>query len=168
MTSPASDKNQQYLESIIEHWVDARIDAPREIIAKYDEAAKQLITIGGFLQGGLVAVYSILLREQHIAKNGWQMFGIAVFGLLLAGFLFLAAWVCGQQPGIEARPISHLLKRALQGCLCEDDLTGEVNNWCVDVERVAKRKRTGLLWAKGLFIVSFLLMNALLLVPAYA
>jgi hypothetical protein len=45
MTLPAPDKNQQCLESIIEHWVDARIDAPIQIIAKYDEAAKQLITI---------------------------------------------------------------------------------------------------------------------------
>jgi hypothetical protein len=112
MTSPTPDKNQQCLESIIEHWVDARIDAPVQIIAKYDEAAKQLITVGGFLQGGLVVVYSTLLREQHIAKSGWQMFGIAVFGLLLLGFLLIAAWVCVQQPAIEARPISHLLKIA--------------------------------------------------------
>ena len=36
-------------EAIIEHWSKSRIDSAVAAIARYDEAAKQLITLGGVL-----------------------------------------------------------------------------------------------------------------------
>src|SRR5437773_4925727 len=49
---------QQSFEAIVEHWAIARIDGPVDTISRYDEAAKQLITLGGLLQGVYVAAFA--------------------------------------------------------------------------------------------------------------
>ena len=50
--------NQATFEAVVQHWAKARIDTPMQIIAKFDDAAKQLITIGSTLQGLYIAVFT--------------------------------------------------------------------------------------------------------------
>ena len=63
------EKNQQCLNSIIEHWAESRIDGPMEALARYDDAAKYMITIGGFLQTALIAVYTALDKQGRLFHN---------------------------------------------------------------------------------------------------
>jgi hypothetical protein len=149
--------------AIIEHWVKARIDGPTEAIAKSDEAAKQLITVGGFLQGGLIAVYSILEKQQTASMSGWQEAGLILFGLSLLGFLSLAAWVCSIQPETKVNPISNLLEKALNGTIAKCDLQKEVEEWCIEFQTSLEKKLNGLILAKVLFIVCSLTAYLLLL-----
>lgn len=149
--------------TIIEHWIKARIDGPVEAIGKDDEAAKQLITVGGFLQGGLIAVYSILEKQHPASMSGWQEAGLILFGLSLLGFLSLSAWVCSIQPETKVKPISHLLEKALNGTISKCDLQVEVGDWCDEFQRSLQRKRNRLVAAKVLFIVCSLTAYLLLL-----
>jgi len=165
MTTPTTDGSGQCLKSIVEHWAESRIDGPMQAIARYDDAAKQLITIGGFLQGGLIAVYSVLGRQQHLSMSGWQIAGIVIFELSLILFLSFAAWACAIQPEMQARRISYLLKKAVEHCISEDDLVGSITEWCEDIEDIVKKKRIRMMLAKGLFIVCSAVMSVLLLFP---
>lgn|GEM_PF-6893678 len=94
MDALTPEKNLQCLNSIIEHWAKARIDGPMQALARYDDAAKHLITIGGFLQGGLIAVYSVLDRQGRLFANPWQIAFVISFEISLIVFISLAAWAC--------------------------------------------------------------------------
>lgn len=155
-------KDQKCIESIIEHWVNARIDGPMQSLARYDDAAKQLITIGSVLQGGLIAVFSVLAKH-GVSLTRVQGFGVVVFELSLFTFLLAAAWACSLQPEMEATNVAQLLKKALQERLVENDLIDEVRTWCSDVEKKIKYKKRLMLTAKGSFIVCTITMNLLLL-----
>jgi hypothetical protein len=157
------EKTQRCLTSIIEHWVKARIDGPMQALARYDDAAKQLITIGGFLQGGLIAVYSALGRQQGSLMNRWQMGGLLSFEICLIGFLSFSAWSCSLQPEMQAKRISSLLKQALEQCISETYLVGEVEAWCWDVESKVKSKKFRMAVSKTLFIFCTAIMSLLLL-----
>lgn len=159
------EKSQRCLTSIIEHWVEARIDGPMQALARYDDAAKQLITIGGFLQGGLIAVYSALGRQQGLLMNKWQIAGLLVFEGSLIGFLSFAAWACSLQPEMQAKRVSALLKQALEQCISETYLINEVEAWCWDVESKVKSKELRMAVAKTLFILCTFTMSLLLLLP---
>lgn len=50
------------LRSLKAHWAEAQIDGPLQTIARYDDVAKLLITIGGFLLAVLAAGYSQMFR----------------------------------------------------------------------------------------------------------
>lgn len=159
------DKNQQCLNSIIEHWAEARLDGPMQALARYDDAAKHLITIGGFLQGGLIAIYSVLDKEGRLFANRWQILFVISFELCLVVFMSLAAWACSLQPEMQAKGISDLLTKALKQCLTETDLTEKVSGWCMDVENKIRRKKRLMLFAKIFYILSILTMPGLLLFP---
>ena len=159
------EKNQRCLTSIVERWVEARIDGPMQAIARYDDAAKQLITIGGFLQGGLIAVYSALGRQQNSLMNKWQIVALLVFEGSLIGFLSFAAWSCSLQPEMQAKRIASLLKQTLEQCVSEAYLVREVEDWCGDVQNKVEGKKNRMAAAKTLFILCTVTMSGLLLFP---
>jgi hypothetical protein len=165
MDALTPERNQQCFDSLIEHWAEARIDGPMQALARYDDAAKYLITIGGFLQGGLFAVYSVLDKQGRLLGNRWQIAFVILFEFSLVGFISLAAWACSLQPEMHAKGISNLLTQALRQCISETDLTKEVKSWCVDVENKIRRKKGLMLAAKILYILSILTMPGLLLFP---
>lgn len=111
MDALTPDNHEQCLKSIIKHWAEARIDGPMQALARYDDAAKHLITIGGFLQGGLIAVYSVLERQGRVFQNGWQIAIVVLFELSLIFFISLAALACTLQPEMQAKSISYLLTK---------------------------------------------------------
>ncbi|HYY95265.1 MAG TPA: hypothetical protein VE713_12170, partial [Pyrinomonadaceae bacterium] len=57
------NENQQCRTSFRKHWAEAQIDGPMQAIARYDDVAKLLITIGGFLLTVLAAGYSTMLKD---------------------------------------------------------------------------------------------------------
>lgn len=159
------EKNQQCFDSIIEHWAEARIDGPMQALARYDDAAKHMVTIGGFLQGGLIAVYSVLDKQGRLFGNRWQIAFVISFEISLITFISLAAWACSLQPEMHAKGISKLLTQALRQCISEADLTNEVKGWCVDVENKIRSKQRLMLAAKCFYILSIVSMPGLLLFP---
>jgi len=98
--------NQVCSNSFKRHWAEAQIDGPMEAIARYDDIAKLLITIGGFLLAVLAAGYSVMLKDLRgaidlvNARNRSQW----IFGSMLIFFVSAAA-VCFPQPKMRAGEI---------------------------------------------------------------
>jgi len=159
------EKNQQCLNSIIEHWAESRIDGPMEALARYDDAAKYMITIGGFLQTALIAVYTALDKQGLLFHNKWQIALVVIFELSLVGFVTLSALACSVQPEMGAKNISSLLIQALKQCLSETELVNQVVGWCREIETKINRKERLMKGAKALYVLSIISMPGLLLFP---
>ncbi len=155
---PISPENQQCLKALYEHWAKARLDWPMQAVARYDDVAKLLITIGGFLQTVLAAVYALMLKEPNAFVNTSQMRTIIVlvFFFLIA-FYFSAAMVCVPQPKMQAEKLFNI-KRG-------ESLETAIREWCNDIDRIIKIKKGLLVAATGFFIISSLLMIGVFLNP---
>jgi hypothetical protein len=146
-----SFKSQHCYETILEHWAKARIDTPLQIIARFDEAAKQLITIGGTLQGLLIAVFAFSTLQPRVSQGA-----ILSIVFLLVAFIFCAARViCTLPPGMEAMGAYKLFRNIAEPGASDEELTKAIHKWCVDVENLARKKHGWLTAANVLFIVSF-------------
>jgi hypothetical protein len=163
MSNETPEKIQQCFTAIIEHWVDARIDGPMQVLARYDDAAKQLITIGGVVQGGFIAICAVLGKHPTFQLKAPQILGAIVFELLLLASLSFAAWACSLQPEMQAENIAKLLRKALKVDLSENDLVDEVTDWCKDLEGKIELKKRWMLASKITFILSIGAMPLLLL-----
>ena len=58
MPSPSSESDDGIFRALLQHWAIARIDTPLDVIARFDEAAKQLIAVGGIIQAAYVAGFA--------------------------------------------------------------------------------------------------------------
>ena len=154
--SIVSHENQQCLTSFKIHWAKAQIDGPMQTVARYDDVAKLLITIGGFLLAVLAGGYSAMVKDLRGSINVTQTktISLIVFVSMLIFFISAAA-VCFPQPKRMAMRILEL-----NG---DEDLTKCVKVWCDDIGRIIKIKRILLGLATGFFIISFLVMILLLL-----
>jgi len=63
-----SNESHECFNSFIKHWAEARIDGPMQAIARYDDVAKLMTTIGGFLQAVLAAGYSLMVKELYASR----------------------------------------------------------------------------------------------------
>jgi len=147
---------QQCVTSFLEHWGKARIDGPMLAIARYDDVAKLLITIGGLLQAVLAVGYSFMLKDMNPSMNTGRLrtISIVAFVSLLISF-GLAVWACWPQPKIWAASV--LLDGDPKNLKCY------VETWCKDIEDVMKRKKKRIHAAVICFIFSSLAMIGLLL-----
>src|SRR5215213_4520283 len=144
-------KSQHCFETILEHWAKARIDTPLQILARFDEAAKQLITIGGTLQGLLIAVFAFTTLQPRLSREA-----IFLVVFLLVAFIFCAARViCTLPPRMEAMGAYKLFRNIAEPGASDAELTDAIHKWCVDVENLAKKKHRWLTAANVLFIISF-------------
>jgi hypothetical protein len=50
--SPSSESDDGIFHALLQHWAIARIDTPLDVIARFDEAAKQLIAVGHVMTFG--------------------------------------------------------------------------------------------------------------------
>lgn len=126
-----------------------------QTIARYDDVAKLLITIGGFLLAVLANGYSAMLRDRAtIDTTTIKTRSYWVFGLMLL-FFVAAALVCYFQPKMRA---FEIMKRR-----DDEDLTQEITGWCTNLQRVLIVKRLLLCLAMISFIGSFVLLMSLLL-----
>lgn len=151
-----TDRTGTCLRSLRTHWAQAQIDGPMQTIARYDEAAKILITIGGFVLGGLAAIYSEMIKNSPGLLQRPLMKPVSILILILISmFFFFTGWACFPQPKSMAGRIL-----ALKG---DEDLNCEVRSWCDDVDEVIGKKTLRLRCATLFFALSFLVMVFFLL-----
>jgi hypothetical protein len=95
-------------ETVLEHWAKARIDGPMQVVARFDEAAKQLITLGGLFQGVFFTVVTF-----GGVKDPIPLWLLAVFFVPLVVLVICAAKViCTVPTKMEAIDTHALLRRA--------------------------------------------------------
>lgn len=160
-------ENKQCFKALIEHWAKARIDGPMEAVARYDDAAKQLVTIGSLMQGLLVVAYSLMGKQPGsvVQLGGWQPIFIWAFLAFLILFFTCAAGVCWTQPKMNAVEIDRFLINTLTGCFSETDLSGMIRSWCKDIDKIRKWKKRWLTGASIFFMLCSVMMVVLLLFP---
>jgi hypothetical protein len=44
-------------QELLQHWGQARVDTPLHLIGRFDEADRQLIAVGAFIQAAIVAAF---------------------------------------------------------------------------------------------------------------
>ena len=95
----ANDENQVCLRSFKTHWAEAQIDGPMQAVGRYDDLAKLLITIGGFVLAMIAGGYSAMLKASGDAINKSHAMSttVIILGSMLA-FFVSAAMVCVWQP----------------------------------------------------------------------
>ena len=154
-------ESKQSFETVVQHWAKARIDGPMQVIARFDEAAKQLIATGGLLQGLFFAV---------VALGEWTNFPfplwiVPMFFLPLLALVFCAAKViCTVPLKMEAIDTYMLMMRASDPVgVSTQDLTDAVKRWCFTIDHIALVKHRWLFAANLLFLASSLLTLLMLL-----
>ena len=148
-TEPAF-KNQESFDVILQHWAKARIDTPIQLVNRFDDAAKQLIAIGGTLQGLLIAVFAFSNAAPRIPA--WGI--LVIVGLLLIFIFCSARVICTLPPKLEAMRTYGLFKKIATSGVPDSELEDAVHSWCVEIERLAKVKHRWLFAANILFLVS--------------
>jgi len=163
---PAIFESKQSFEVILQHWAKARIDGPMQVIARFDEAAKQLIATGGLLQGPFFAVVALGKWKNDFPFPLWL---VPLFFLPLLALVFCAAKViCTVPLQMEAIDTYMLMKRAADPVGVDDkELTKAVRGWCSTVDRIALVKHRWLFAANLLFLASSFLTLVLLLVLVF-
>lgn len=144
---PENHDDQVCLRSFKTHWAEAQIDGPMQMVSRFDDLSKLLITIGGFVLGALAT----MLREPNFTKSAPI---IVVLSLVFLFFLF-AVLVCYFQPAMRAKEI---LKT-------RDDASLEkfIDEWCEDLVKVVKKKRALLTLSVAFFASSIFTMMLLLM-----
>jgi hypothetical protein len=153
---PEKKETATILTSVVEHWAKSRIDSPLQVIARYDDAAKQIITVTGIIWGILIAAAKITDRP------------LTPFSLLAAASLLsaivLAAWVVILPTRyMGAHEIYRDLRSARTDRVMEDTVDRRIERWCEDVASVATRKLQRLTWAMCLLAVGLAMSIACLL-----
>jgi hypothetical protein len=148
----------QSFESVIEHWAKVRIEGPVDTISRYDEAAKQLITLGGLLQGIYVAAFAFGDVSQRIAL--WLL--LPMFVPILTLIFCAARAVCTIFPQMQAYGVYKLFQSGLPRGLDSAALDKAIEEWCHSVDSTARTKRAWLHVANTLFFASSLLTVVLL------
>jgi hypothetical protein len=140
MTTAAVDSPRKeadaVLGALVEHWARARIDNPLHVIARLDDAAKHILVVAGILQGILIAVVKI----EPLTPRQLSGFSIAALtGLVIAALLAtLALFV--QSNHLETHPIYKKVRTYATDAEFLDSLDGEIENWCLNNDRVRRRK----------------------------
>jgi hypothetical protein len=162
IATPGLFQSGQSFEAVVQHWAKARIDGPMQVIARFDEAAKQLIATGGLLQGLFFAVVAIGKWKNDFPFALWI---VGAFFLPLLAMVFCAAKViCTVPLKMEAIDTYLLMQRASNPSgVSGEDLTDAMRRWCRTVDRIAVVKHRWLFAANLLFLVSSLVTLAMLL-----
>ena len=139
-------------EAVLQHWAKARIDGPLQVVARFDEAAKQLIATGGLLQGLFFAVVAIGNWKSAFPFPLWV---VPLFFLPLLALIFCAAKViCTVPLQMEAIGTYLLMQRIGAEGAPESDVADALQRWCKTIDRTALVKHRWLFAANILFLVS--------------
>lgn len=130
-------------DAVVQHWAKARIDNPLQVASRLDESARQLIAVGGILEGLLIAVFTF----GKAIDNPPSDYVIAAFLSLLIMSACAAITIYTQTKDLGAFPIYQMLRQP--GPTRLESLDGEVKGWCDNLGRVINRKRA---WLTGAFI----------------
>src|SRR5258708_38990570 len=122
--SPSLFASDDTFNAIVQQWAKSRIDIPMQIIGRFDDAGKQLITIGSTLQGLYIAIFTFGNVKNQVPL-GW----LAVLSASLCLLVFCAAQaICTVPLKMEARDTYRLFRRRPD--LPDADLTAALEKWC--------------------------------------
>jgi hypothetical protein len=152
--SPAAP-NEDRLQSLLAHWAEARIDSPLNVIGRLDEAAKQLIAVGGIIQAAYVAGFAF--GDLTGKLPDWAI--VALFVPLISMIFCAAKVICLIPKDLEASDTYELFKRMRSG-FEEKEVDSAMSRWCKGVDSLAKKKRLWLHVANLSFVFAFA-MNTL-------
>ena len=150
MIPSSSDSDRGVFEALLKHWATARIDSPLDVIARFDEAAKQLIAVGGIIQAAYIAGFAF--GSLKGALPTWGV--IALFAPLISMIFCAAKVICLVPKKLEALSTYELFKQ-MQSGIQEADVDVAMNEWCRDVDSLAKKKRLWLHAANLSFVFAF-------------
>jgi len=129
-----TENRDAVLMTVIQHWAKARIESPLHLISRFDDTAKQIITVAGLLQGALIAIVKI-------DKDAMTIFGLAAAIMLLVTIV-LAAFVIRVPPDdMWAHQLYEDLRCSRDDSWMERQLDGRFKEWCTAVSQAATRKR---------------------------
>jgi hypothetical protein len=143
-------ETKRTFDTVIDHWAKSRLDVPMQVIARFDDAAKQLITLGSALQGLYVAVFAFGNLKQEAPF--WLM-GLLFLPLILLIFCAAQA-ICVVPVKKEAFDTYSLFKSRSE--LSDEELTSAVDKWCQTIDGFADAKHR---WLKAAKI--FLVLNSI-------
>lgn len=135
---------------MLQHWAKARIDGPLDMIARFDEAAKQLISVGGIIQAAYVAGFAF--GNLKGALPNWAVF--LLFGPLILMIFCAARVICLLPKKLEAFTTYELFKNMRFG-IPDAEIDSAMKNWCLGVDSLAKKKRRWLHAANLSFVSAF-------------
>lgn len=156
---PVSDTQvpSEEFNALLGYWARGRIDDPKDVAQRHDDAAKQLIAVGGVLQAGYLAVFAF-------AKDRAGLWILLPVLLPLLGVIFCSARVlCQVQARINAYDTFQLLTGPRDSSH-QSRVDAALKQWCENIEDLAERKRLWLHYANVSFFWCSLLTVALLCV----
>jgi len=124
------------VDGFIQHWAKSRIDQPREIMARHDEAAKQLIAVSTFLQAAYLAVFTFGDMKGHVPL--WLLF--VMFAPLLSVVVCAATVICAVPTDLNVHRALALLTKPVGSGAYSDAIDAEIKSWCEDIDRIASKK----------------------------
>jgi hypothetical protein len=156
-TSPAFVDSKQVFDNLIEYWASTRIDVPMQLLAKFDNAAKRLVTLGTIWQGVYLAAFNF--GDLRQSNSRWYL--VVAFLFLIGLIVCSALAICVPPPKAGAFDTYLLFDR--QGGPSDKDLTCAVKRWCHDIDAIATKKHRLLVAAKVFFLLNSVALIALLI-----
>jgi len=159
-TIPASDHDGDLsgeFDALFAYWAKARIDDPKDVAQRHDDAAKQLIAVGGVLQAGYLAVFAFAKDRAAL----WLLLPVLV--PLLSVIFCSARVLCQVQSRINAYDTFHLLTGRRDYSHMQR-VDAALKKWCEGIEDLAERKRLWLHYANVSFFWCSLLTVLLVFV----
>ena len=127
--SPPFFDSQSTFDAVVQQWAKERIAIPMQVIARFDDAAKQLITIGSSLQGLYIAVFTFGGLKGHT-----PFILLASLSVPLLLLISCAAQAICTVPLKKEAFDTYLLFKAKRN-LSDEELTSAFDKWCQSVRR---------------------------------
>lgn len=150
MSDSDSFESREPFASIVEQWSRSQMDSALASIARYDDAAKQLIGLGGVLQGVYFAVFMFGNLSSRVTYVG----ALLVFVPLVLMILCAAQSVCRVHLGASAMTAYRLFRDGRVTGVPLTELDRHVDRWCGEIDRVAAEKRRWVHYANVLLVVA--------------
>jgi len=144
-------------KTVVEHWAKSRLDVPMQVIARFDDAAKQLITIGSILQGLYIAAFTFGNLKHQVPT--WLL--CVLFAPLILLIFCAAQAICVVPLKKEAFDTYALFKSEVG--LTDAELTGAIDKWCQSIDNIADQKHRWLKAAKYFLVINSAITLAVLL-----
>ena len=150
-------ETRRTFDTVVDHWAKSRLDVPLQVIARFDDAAKQLITIGSILQALYIAAFTFGNLKQLVPL--WLL--ALLFIPLILLIVCAAQAICVVPVKKEAFDTYSLFKS--HSGLSDEELTSAVDKWCQTIDGFADDKHRWLKWAKFFLVLNSLVSLGLLL-----
>src|SRR5687767_8426503 len=82
--APPFFETRRTFDAVVDHWAKSRLDVPLQVVARFDDAAKQLITIGSLLQALYIAAFTFGNLKQQVPV--WLLASLFIPLVLLIAF----------------------------------------------------------------------------------